>query len=76
LPTVQLIAPPQISDPGVQGGNFGFAITGVSNQVITLEAGTNWLNWQTIWTNTLSGTSTNFTDPQWKSYPHRFYRAY
>ncbi len=76
LPAIQLIAPPQISDASLQNGNFGFAIGGVNNQLVTVVASTNLLNWQTIWTNTLSGTSTNFTDTQSRSYPRRFYRAY
>jgi hypothetical protein len=75
-PTVEVFAPPQISGATLQGGNFGFNITGVSSQLVTVVASTNLVNWQTVWTNTLSGTSTNFTDTQWKNYPLRFYRAH
>jgi BspA type Leucine rich repeat region (6 copies) len=74
LSTVELFAP-QIGGGGIQSGNFGFTITGVSNQTVTVEASTNLLNWQVIQTITLSGTSTNFTDPQWTNFPDRFYRA-
>lgn len=75
-PTLELFSPPQIYGASEQTNSFYFTITGVSNQVVTIEASTNLINWQSIWTNTLSTTSTNFTDPQWKSYPYRFYRAY
>jgi BspA type Leucine rich repeat region (6 copies) len=74
--TVELGAPPQIGGGiGIQSGNFGFTITGVSNQTVIVEASTNLLNWQPIWTNTLSSTSTNFTDAQWTNYPQRFYHV-
>ncbi|HEY1786503.1 MAG TPA: leucine-rich repeat domain-containing protein [Verrucomicrobiae bacterium] len=77
LPTVELFMPPQLgSNIGLSNGNFGFTITGGTNQVVTIQASTNLVNWQPIWTNTLTSTSSNFVDPQWKSYPHRFYRAY
>ena len=75
-PTVELFTPPQIGGGiGIQSGNFGFTITGVSNQVVTIEASTNLVNWQPVWTNTLSGASTNFIDSQWTNFPNRFYRA-
>jgi BspA type Leucine rich repeat region (6 copies) len=82
LPTVELFGPPQIGkngvnsgNVGVQSGGFGFSITGVANQTVVIEASTNLINWQPIWTNILSGTSTNFTDSQWTNYPSRYYRA-
>ena len=80
LPIMGLFLPPQIGGPdgnvGVFAGNFSFTVTGVSNQIIVIQASTNFLNWQPIWTNTLSGNGTNFTDPQWTNYPCRFYRAH
>jgi hypothetical protein len=78
VPTVMLGAPaPQVGSGsfGVPSGNFGFTLTGVAHQTVTVEASTNLVNWQPVWTNTLSGTSTNFTDVQWTNYPARFYRA-
>jgi BspA type Leucine rich repeat region (6 copies) len=76
LTTMELSAAPQLgSGIGIHTGNFGFTIIGVNNQVITVEASTNLVNWQVIQTITLSGTSTNITDTQWKNYPRRFYRA-
>ena len=69
--------PPQIGgNLGVLSGNFSFTVTGASNQTIVVDASTNLVNWQPIWTNTLSGTTTNFTDPEWTNYPIRFYRAH
>jgi hypothetical protein len=79
LPTVELFNPPQInsvgSNVGVQSDAFSFTVTGGSNQTIVVEGSTNLVNWQPVWTNTLSGTNVVFTDPQWSNYPSRFYRA-
>jgi hypothetical protein len=77
LPTVMLGAPaPQIGtgSAGVKAGGFGFTVNGVVNQTIVVEASTNLVNWQPIWTRTLSTLSTNFVDPQWANHPDRFYR--
>jgi hypothetical protein len=78
LPTVMLGAPaPQISagSPGVKPGGYGFTVHGVVNQTIVIEASTNLVTWQPIWTSTLSAVSTDFVDPDWVNHPHRFYRA-
>jgi len=79
LPTVELDAPnpPQIGNGsiGVSSGNFSFTVTGVTNQTIIVEASTNLVNWQPVWTNTLSGTNAIFTDPQWTNYSSRFYQV-
>jgi hypothetical protein len=65
-----------ISGIGVHDNEFGFTFNGTNNQVIVVEACTNLVNanWQPLQTNTLIGTSTNFTDSQWRNYPVRFYR--
>jgi hypothetical protein len=78
LPTVILGAPaPQIGggSANVQSGNFHFTVSGVTNQTIVIEASTNLVSWQPIWTNTLSGTNATFTDSQWTNFPSRYYRA-
>jgi hypothetical protein len=36
---------------------------------------TNPVSWQPIQTNTLSGTTFNFADLQWRNFPYRFYRV-
>jgi hypothetical protein len=66
-----------ISDIGVQDNQFGFTYTGTNTQIIVVEASTNLasVNWQPIQTDTLSGTTFNFTDSQWKFFPFRFYRV-
>jgi hypothetical protein len=79
-PTMELASlpsSPQIGggSVGVQLGNFGFTITGSSNQVVVIDASTNLMSWQPIQTNTLTGTSYNFTDSKWTNYPNRFYRV-
>ena len=76
LPTVML-CPPQMApgSAGVKPGGFGFTLTSLTNQTIVVEASTNLVNWQPIWTNSLPGTSTDFVDSQSTNHPHRFYRA-
>jgi hypothetical protein len=61
---------------GVRTNQFGFNITGSSNLVIVVEACTDLANpvWQPFQTNTLTGGSAYFSDPQWTNYPARFYR--
>ena len=77
LPTVELYAPPGIGGGGMgmAAGQFNFNVTGGSNQTIIVEASTNMVNWQPVWTNTLSGTNATFTDPQAANYRSRFYRV-
>jgi hypothetical protein len=61
---------------GVQTNQFGFTITATTNLVIVVEACTDPGNpvWSPLATNTLTGGSSYFTDPQWTNYPGRFYR--
>jgi hypothetical protein len=76
LTTVALIAGPEISNVAVQENIFGFTGNGTNNQVIVVQACTNLANpiWVSLQTNTLSGTSFNFTDGQGTKFPRRFYR--
>jgi hypothetical protein len=61
---------------GVQTNGFGFNINWAANQVVVVEACTNFSNpvWQPVQTNTLTGGSSYFSDPQWTNYPGRYYR--
>ena len=61
---------------GVRTNRFGFTITGSSNLIIMVEASTNVAHpiWLAVGTNTLTGGSSYFSDPQWTNYPARFYR--
>jgi len=74
LPTV--LWNPQMQNLGVQSNQFGFNITGSRNLVIVVEACTNLANavWVPLATNTLTGGSSYFSDPEWTNYPARFYR--
>jgi BspA type Leucine rich repeat region (6 copies) len=76
LPTVML-CPPQIApgSAGMKPGGFGFTLTCLTNQTIVVEASTNLVNWQPIWTNSPPGASNNFLDPEWVNHPRRFYRS-
>jgi len=61
---------------GVLSNQFGFNITWASDTVIVVEACTNLANpaWCPVGTNTLTGGSSYFSDPDWTNYPGRFYR--
>jgi hypothetical protein len=61
---------------GVGTNGFGFTITGSSNLVIVVEACTNLGSpiWSPVGTNTLTGGSSYFSDPEWTNYPTRLYR--
>ena len=61
---------------GVRAGQFGFTITGTSGLVILVEASADLANpiWSPVGTNTLTGGSSYFSDPQWTNYPSSFYR--
>jgi len=80
LPTLMLGAPaPQVAaaSVGVKPGGFGFTLNGVVHQTIVIEASTNLGNpvWIPVGTNTLTGRSSYFSDPEWTNHPARFYRA-
>jgi hypothetical protein len=82
LPTAPWFLPnPQILNQsasfGVQPGGFGFTISWATNASVVVEAATNLANpvWFPVSTNTLTGGTNYFSDPQWTNYPMRFYRA-
>jgi hypothetical protein len=76
LPTVELAWSPQINGGATaQSSGFSFTIIGTNGISVVVEAGTNLVNWQPIWTTTMSGTSATFTDSQWTNYPNRYYRV-
>jgi len=76
-PPIPSLCPPQIApgSAGMKSGGFGFTLTSLTNQTIVVEASTNLVNWQPIWTNTQSGASANFVDSEWLNHSNRFYRA-
>jgi hypothetical protein len=68
----------QASGPnfGVRTNQFGFTIIGNDGLFVVVEATTNLFNptWFPVSTNTLTGGSSYFSDPQWTNHPTRFYR--
>jgi hypothetical protein len=60
---------------GVKTNRFGFIISWATNIPVVVEACTNLTNhtWSPVATNTLTGGSSYFSDPQWTNYPDRFY---
>ena len=63
---------------GVRTNRFGFTITGTSSLGVVVEACTNLANpiWSPVGTNSLTGGSSYFSDPQWTNYARRFYRLW
>jgi hypothetical protein len=61
---------------GVRNNKFQFTFSWANNTAVVVEACTNFSNpiWQPVQTNTLTGGSAVFNDPQWANYPGRFYR--
>jgi hypothetical protein len=61
---------------GVRTNQFGFTINWASGMTVVVEACTDPGNpvWLPLSTNTLTGGTSHFSDPQWTNYPGRFYR--
>jgi hypothetical protein len=55
---------------------FGFTISWATSIPVVVEACTSLANpiWSPVHTNTLTGGSSYFSDPEWANYPARFYR--
>lgn len=68
--------PVEPAGPAMQSNGFGFALAGLSNQVVVVLASTNLPGgvWVPLATNTLTGGSNFFHDGQSANFPHRFYR--
>jgi hypothetical protein len=62
---------------GVRSNQFGFNITWADRMSVVVEASPTLSNpvWSPLATNTLTGGTFYFTDPQWTNYPSRFYRV-
>jgi len=61
---------------GVRMNQFGFNISWADDMVVVVEAAEELTNpiWTPMGTNTLTGGSSYFSDPQWTNYPGRYYR--
>ena len=61
---------------GILTNRFGFTITNAGSPTIIVDACTNLtdLVWVPVSTNTLTGGTSYFSDPQWTNYTGRFYR--
>ena len=71
---------PQMQTDGgnliVQNNQFGFNINWASGRTVVVEACTNLASpiWFPVSTNTLTSSTSHFSDPAWRNYPGRFYR--
>jgi len=61
---------------GVQSNQFGFTVSWATNLPVVVEAATDLAHpaWSPVATNTLTGGTFQFSDPDWTNYPARFYR--
>jgi hypothetical protein len=79
VPTALWLPQIQTTDTsfGVKSNQFGFNVSWASGMTVVVEAISNLSNpvWSPVATNTLSGGTFYFTDPQWTKYPSRFYRV-
>ena len=62
---------------GVRNGQFGFTFTWASDRVMVVEAATDLAHpiWTPVSTNTLTGGTSTFSDPDWASHPALLYRV-
>jgi hypothetical protein len=62
---------------GVKSNQFGFNVNWADGLSVVVEASPSLSHptWSPLATNTLSGATFYFTDPQWRNYPSRFYRV-
>jgi hypothetical protein len=62
---------------GIQTNGFSLISSWATNTTVVVEACTNLANptWFPLQTNTLTGGSSFFSDPQWTNQPQRFYRV-
>jgi hypothetical protein len=65
---------PMILNSGFVGDQFSFDLTGPTGHLVVIEASTDMVSWQPVWTNTFAGTL-NFSDPQSGISSNRFYRT-
>lgn len=79
VPAVLLNPPisPQASSIDSQKNQFGFTITGPTNQTVIVQSCADLGNpiWMPVQTNTLTNGSLYFSDTAWKSHPNQFYRV-
>jgi hypothetical protein len=66
---------PVLMASGVQSNLFGFTVSGFPGQTVVFQVSTNLVQWISIQTNTLAGTSLGFADPAVASDPQRYYRV-
>ena len=77
LEVTSAVPPPSIVAGSfrVEDGLVTFTILGSPGQTVIVEASANLIDWQTIATDTLKGTSWIFSDPDSPTFARRFYRV-
>jgi uncharacterized delta-60 repeat protein len=60
---------------GVVSNVFSFTVGGVPGQVVVMESSSDLFHWQPVRTNVLESGLWYFTEPDWSTSSHRFFRA-
>ena len=66
---------PVLLAPGVQNDQFRFTVSGFPGQIVIVQASTNLVQWDSLATNTLTGTTLDYAEQPGAGQPQRFYRA-
>ena len=69
------LAPVQLSRPASSAGTFGLRLNGQAGSRFVIDATSDFSAWIPVLTNTFSGASFDFLDPDSASLPRRFYRV-
>jgi pectin methylesterase-like acyl-CoA thioesterase len=73
--TVNPLTPPVLGSISWSNGLFRFAVSGPAALLYAVEASTNLLNWQTVFTTNSGSGSFNWQDALAAGFPARFYRV-
>ncbi len=73
--TVNAPTQPDLAGVTLSGGQFVFTVTGDVGPDYAVQASTNLVDWQTIFTTNSPVTPFNFTDPNTSAYDERFFRV-
>jgi hypothetical protein len=72
--TVNAPTQPSVTGVAISGGQLALTITGDIGPDYAVQASTNLVDWQTIFTTNSPATPFNFADPDTGLYSERFYR--
>ena len=71
---VNTLTQPDISSPTLVGGQFNLAVDGQSGPDYAVQASTNLVDWQTVFSTNSPAMPFQWADPNAGTFPMRFYR--